>query len=44
MRAENPGKEFPTFTSAEHVADAIAWLCSDGAAEMNGRRLALTMP
>src|SRR5882757_6753749 len=44
MRAENPGKEFPTFTPAEHVADAIAWLCSDGAAEMSGRRLALTMP
>jgi NAD(P)-dependent dehydrogenase (short-subunit alcohol dehydrogenase family) len=44
MRAENPGKEFPTFTPAEHIADAIAWLCSDGAAEMNGRRLALTMP
>ncbi len=44
MRAENPGKEFPTFTPAEHVADAIAWLCSDGAAEMNGARLALTMP
>ncbi|HTR75144.1 MAG TPA: SDR family oxidoreductase [Solirubrobacterales bacterium] len=44
MRAENPGKDFSTFTPAEHVADAIAWLCSDGAAEMNGRRLALTMP
>jgi NAD(P)-dependent dehydrogenase (short-subunit alcohol dehydrogenase family) len=44
MREENPGKEFPTFTPAEHVADAIAWLCSDGAAEMNGTRLALTMP
>jgi len=44
MRAENPGKEFPTFTPVEHVADAIGWLCSDGAAEMNGRRLALTMP
>jgi NAD(P)-dependent dehydrogenase (short-subunit alcohol dehydrogenase family) len=44
MRAENPGKEYPTFTPAEHVADAIAWLCADGAAEMNGRRLALTMP
>jgi NAD(P)-dependent dehydrogenase (short-subunit alcohol dehydrogenase family) len=44
MRAENPGKEYPTFTPAEHVADAIAWLCSDGAAEMSGRRLALTMP
>ncbi len=44
MREANPGKEFPTFTPAEHVADAIAWLCSDGAAEMNGTRLALTMP
>lgn len=44
MRAENPGKEFPTFTPAEHIADAIAWLCSDGAAEMNGGRLPLTMP
>ena len=44
MRDEKPGEEFPTFTPAEHVADAIAWLCSDGAAEMNGRRLALTMP
>lgn len=44
MRAENPGKEYPTFTPAEHIADAIAWLCSDGAAEMNGTRLALTMP
>src|ERR1700749_4507979 len=44
MRAENPGKEYPAFTPVEHVADAIAWLCADGAAEMNGRRLALTMP
>jgi len=44
MRAENPGKEFPTFTPTEHIADAIAWLCSDAAAEMNGTRLTLTMP
>jgi NAD(P)-dependent dehydrogenase (short-subunit alcohol dehydrogenase family) len=44
MRAENPGKEFPAFTPTEHIADAIAWLCSDGAAEMNGTRLPLTMP
>jgi NAD(P)-dependent dehydrogenase (short-subunit alcohol dehydrogenase family) len=44
MRGENPGKEFPTFTPTEHIADAIAWLCSDGAAEMNGARLPLTMP
>jgi NAD(P)-dependent dehydrogenase (short-subunit alcohol dehydrogenase family) len=44
MREENPGKEFPTFTPVEHIADAVAWLCSDGAAEMNGTRLPLTMP
>ena len=44
MRAENPGKDFSKLTPVEHVADGIAWLCSDGAAEMNGRRLALTMP
>jgi NAD(P)-dependent dehydrogenase (short-subunit alcohol dehydrogenase family) len=43
MREENPGKKFPTFTPAEHIADAIAWLCSDAAAEMNGARMALTM-
>ena len=43
MREENPGKDFPTFTPAEHVADAIAFLCSDAAAEMNGQRLPLTM-
>jgi NAD(P)-dependent dehydrogenase (short-subunit alcohol dehydrogenase family) len=44
MREENPGKEFPTFTPTEHIADAVAWLCSDAAAEMNGARLPLTMP
>jgi NAD(P)-dependent dehydrogenase (short-subunit alcohol dehydrogenase family) len=44
MRKENPGKQFPTFTPTEHIADAIAWLCSDAAAEMNGTRLTLTMP
>jgi NAD(P)-dependent dehydrogenase (short-subunit alcohol dehydrogenase family) len=44
MRAESPDKDFSKLTPVEHVADAIAWLCSDGAAEMNGRRLALTMP
>ncbi len=41
MREESPGKEFPTFTPAEHLADAIAFLCSDSAAEMNGQRLPL---
>ena len=43
MREESPGKEFPTFTPAEHIAEAIAFLCSDAAAEMNGQRLPLTM-
>jgi NAD(P)-dependent dehydrogenase (short-subunit alcohol dehydrogenase family) len=42
MRAESPDKEFPTFTPAEHLADAIGFLCSDAAAEMNGQRLLLT--
>ena len=43
MREESPGKEFPTFTPTEHIAEAIAFLCSDAAAEMNGQRLPLTM-
>lgn len=43
MREENPGREFPTFTPAEDVAAAIAFLCSDAAGKMNGQRLPLTM-
>jgi NAD(P)-dependent dehydrogenase (short-subunit alcohol dehydrogenase family) len=43
MREESPGEEFPTFTPAEHIAAGIEFLCSDGAAEMNGQRLLLTM-
>jgi NAD(P)-dependent dehydrogenase (short-subunit alcohol dehydrogenase family) len=43
MREENPGKEFPAFTPAEDVAEAIAFLCSDAAKKMNGQRFALTM-
>lgn len=43
MREESPGKQFPTFTPAEHLADAVVFLCSDAAAEMNGQRLPLTM-
>jgi NAD(P)-dependent dehydrogenase (short-subunit alcohol dehydrogenase family) len=42
MREESPGEEFPTFTPAEHIAEAIAFLCSDAAAETNGQRLPLT--
>jgi NAD(P)-dependent dehydrogenase (short-subunit alcohol dehydrogenase family) len=43
MREENPGKEFPTFTPAEQLAEAIAFVCSDAAAKMNGQRVRLTM-
>ncbi len=43
MREESPGEEFPTFTPAEHVAEAIAFLCSDAGEKMNGQRFPLTM-
>jgi NAD(P)-dependent dehydrogenase (short-subunit alcohol dehydrogenase family) len=42
MREESPAGDFSSFTPAEHIADAIAFLCSDAAAEMNGQRLPLT--
>ena len=41
MRAESPDKDFSTFSPAEEIADAIAYLCSDDAASMNGQRLTL---
>jgi len=41
MRAESPEKDFSTFTPAEEVAEAIAYLCSDAAASMNGQRVTL---
>ena len=41
MREENPDKEYPTFTPAEQIAEAIAFVCSDAAAKMNGKRLPL---
>jgi NAD(P)-dependent dehydrogenase (short-subunit alcohol dehydrogenase family) len=43
MREESPEQDFPTFTPAEHIAEAIAFLCSDAAQKMNGQRLPLTM-
>ncbi|HEV7615783.1 MAG TPA: SDR family NAD(P)-dependent oxidoreductase [Solirubrobacterales bacterium] len=43
MRAESPGEDFPAFTPAEHVAEAIGFLCSDAGEKMNGQRLPLTM-
>jgi NAD(P)-dependent dehydrogenase (short-subunit alcohol dehydrogenase family) len=43
MREESPGEDFPTFTPAEDIAAAIAFLCSDAAKKMNGQRFPLTM-
>jgi NAD(P)-dependent dehydrogenase (short-subunit alcohol dehydrogenase family) len=43
MREENPEGDFSTFTKAEHIAEAVAFLCSDASQEMNGQRLPLTM-
>jgi NAD(P)-dependent dehydrogenase (short-subunit alcohol dehydrogenase family) len=42
MRTENPDRDFAGFTPAEHIAEAIAFLCSDAADEMNGQRLPLS--
>ncbi|HKB50564.1 MAG TPA: SDR family oxidoreductase [Solirubrobacterales bacterium] len=42
MREENPDGDFSSFTPTEHIAEAIAFLCSDAAQEMNGQRLPLT--
>jgi NAD(P)-dependent dehydrogenase (short-subunit alcohol dehydrogenase family) len=41
MREENPDKAYATFTPAEHIAEAIAFLCSDAGGRMNGQRLSL---
>ncbi len=41
MREESPEGDFSSFTPAEHLAEAIAFLCSDAAAAMNGQRLTL---
>ena len=41
MREDNPDKEYRTFTSAEQIAEAIAFVCSDAARKMNGKRLPL---
>jgi len=43
MREENPDGDFPTFTPAEDIAAAVAFLCSDAAKKMNGQRFPLTM-
>ena len=41
MREKNPDKAYASFTDARHMADAIAFLLSDAAVAMNGRRLPL---
>ena len=41
MREESPDKDFSTFTPAEEIAEAIAYLCSEAAASMNGQRITL---
>jgi NAD(P)-dependent dehydrogenase (short-subunit alcohol dehydrogenase family) len=43
MREREPGGDFAAFTPAEHLAEAIVFLCSDAAEKMNGQRLRLTM-
>jgi NAD(P)-dependent dehydrogenase (short-subunit alcohol dehydrogenase family) len=42
MKEGNPDGDFSSFTPAEHIGAAIAFLCSDAAQEMNGRRLPLS--
>ena len=41
MREANPDKAYATFTPAEHLAEAIAFLCSEEGGRMNGQRLSL---
>ena len=41
MREQNPDKAYKTFTSAEEIAEGIAYICSTSARKMNGKRLPL---
>jgi NAD(P)-dependent dehydrogenase (short-subunit alcohol dehydrogenase family) len=41
MLEDDPGADKPGLTPAEHIADALAFICSDSAARMNGQRLSL---
>jgi NAD(P)-dependent dehydrogenase (short-subunit alcohol dehydrogenase family) len=41
MREENPDRDYGSFTDASEIAEAIAFLLSDGARKMNGQRLSL---
>jgi NAD(P)-dependent dehydrogenase (short-subunit alcohol dehydrogenase family) len=41
MLEGDPSADKPDLTPAEHIADALAFICSDSAARMNGQRLSL---
>lgn len=41
MRENSPDKAYKTFTDAQEIAAGIAFLCSDSARKMNGKRLSL---
>jgi NAD(P)-dependent dehydrogenase (short-subunit alcohol dehydrogenase family) len=41
MREADPDEPYRTFTSAEDIAEAIVFLCSDRGQKMNGKRLQL---
>jgi NAD(P)-dependent dehydrogenase (short-subunit alcohol dehydrogenase family) len=41
MREANPDKAYASFTDAQEIAAALAWLCTDQARRMNGQRLRL---
>jgi NAD(P)-dependent dehydrogenase (short-subunit alcohol dehydrogenase family) len=41
MREANPDSEYASFTPAEHIAEAIAFLCSDAGSRVNGQRFSL---
>src|SRR3954449_1207220 len=41
MRAQNPDKPYKTFTDAQHIAEALAFLLSEAGSKMNGQRLSL---
>lgn len=41
MRAAHPEKAYKTFTDADNVAAALAYVCSDAARALNGRRVIL---
>ena len=41
MREAEPERDFSSFTPAQEIAEAIAFVLSDAAASMNGQRLVL---